>query len=57
MDWGIEKGGCKYAFAPELRGLFFTANPDQIQPSFEEFFNGVKAMVAEIALLEGIETM
>ena len=53
MDWAVEKGDAKYAFTPELRGDFFTAEPEQIEPSFQEFYNGIKAMVDEIADIEG----
>ena len=54
MDWGIEKGGARYSYAPELRGMFFTVDPDQIEPSGQEFFNGMVAMVEEIRILEGL---
>ena len=55
MDWGIETAGLSYSFAPELRGPFFTVNPDQIEPSFQEFFNGINAMVAKIAEIEALK--
>ena len=54
MDCAVEKGDTKYAFTPELRGDFFTAEPEQIEPSFQEFYNGIKAMVDEIADIEGL---
>ena len=37
-----------YNYGLELRGPGFITDPDQIEPSFQEFYNGVKAMVNEI---------
>ena len=54
MDWGIEKGGVPYSFAPELRGPYFTTDPENIELSHQEFFNGVVAMVHEIEAIEGL---
>jgi len=52
MDFFKEVGGVKYTSAPELRkgvdDSGFIADNDQIQPSFEEFWNGLTTNVAEI---------
>lgn len=52
MDYFKDIGGVKYTSAPELReGLDhgeFIAHKDQIQPSFEEFWNGLTTNVEEI---------
>jgi len=47
-DWAKGVAGIKYAFCPELRGNNFTINKDQIQLSFNEFYNGIVAMVNAI---------
>ena len=48
IDYGKEKAGIVYTATPELRGNDFVVPPAQIDPSFQEIYNGVKAMVAEI---------
>ena len=52
MDYFKAVGGVKYTSAPELReGLNhsgFLAKREQIQPSFDEFWNGLTTNVAEI---------
>ncbi|KAK2147150.1 hypothetical protein LSH36_567g00000 [Paralvinella palmiformis] len=40
--------GVKYAYNPELRGPGFIISPSHIEPSFQEFWNGVKAMMTAI---------
>lgn len=53
-DWAVEKGATKYSFTPELRGNWFTTDPANIEPSGQEFFNGLVAMVEEIKTIEGL---
>ena len=52
MDYFKDIGGVKYTSAPELREGFnysgFIAHVDQIQPSFEEFWNGLTTNLVEI---------
>jgi len=52
MDYFKDVGGVKYTSAPELReGLNhsgFIAKQEQIQPSFEEFWNGLTTNIEEI---------
>jgi carboxypeptidase A2 len=48
-DYAKGVSGVKYAFCPELRGNSFVINKDQIDPSFREFWNGIKAMCASIS--------
>ena len=45
VDYVYTEAGVPYAFLPELRGNFFTISPDEIQPSYEEIWNGLVAMV------------
>jgi len=52
-DYAKEKSGVKYSYVPELRGPFFIVEPDQIEPSATEMFNGLYAMVNAIAQREG----
>jgi len=40
--------GVKHAICPELRGNGFIVNQNQIRPSFEEIWNGLVAMFAEL---------
>jgi len=48
-DYAKGVAGVKYAFCPELRGNSFVINRNQILPSYNEFFNGIVAMVNSIA--------
>jgi len=52
MDYFKDVGGVKYTSAPELReGLNhsgFVAHKEQIQPSFDEFWNGLTTNIDEI---------
>ena len=48
MDYVKESAGVKYTFTPELRGTDFVISPTQIDPSFREVWNGIKAMVTSI---------
>jgi len=41
-------GGIKYSFTPELRGGGFNPPKSQIEPSFQEMWNGIVAMIKEI---------
>ena len=43
----------KYPICPEIRGNGFIVNEDQIQPSYEEMWNGFVAHVVEIEVVEG----
>jgi carboxypeptidase A2 len=47
-DYSKGGAGVKYAFCPELRGTSFVVNANQILPSYNEFFNGIVAMVDSI---------
>ena len=52
MDYFKDIGGVKYTSAPELREgrnhSGFVAHKDQIQPSFNEFWNGLTTNIDEI---------
>lgn len=48
QDYSKETAGVKYTFTAELRGNSFIVPADQIQPSFEEVWNGVTAAIATI---------
>jgi len=52
MDYFKDVGGVKYTSAPELRRgpdvSGFVADADQIQPTFNEFWNGLITNVDEI---------
>ena len=52
MDFFKDVGGVKYTSAPELRkglgGSGFIAHKDLIQPTFDEFWNGLITNVDEI---------
>jgi carboxypeptidase A2 len=43
MDFSKARAGIKYTTTPELRGNNFIISADQIQPSFEEVWNGLIA--------------
>jgi murein tripeptide amidase MpaA len=47
-DYSKGVPGIKYAFCPELRGNSFVISADQIPESFQEFYNGIVAMVNTI---------
>lgn len=53
MDFVKEKAGVKYSYTPELRGPGFNPPKNQIQPSYEEFWNGFKKLITEIEAIEG----
>jgi len=53
MDYVKARAGVKYTFTPELRGDNFIISPAEVHPSFEEIWNGVKAMVYQIEAVEG----
>ena len=53
-DWIFEKGYTRYSFTPELRGPYFTTDPENIELSGQELFNGLVAMVEEIRIIEGL---
>jgi len=52
MDYFKAVGGVKYTAMPELReglnGSGFVAKPEQIQPTFEELWNGLTTNIKEI---------
>ncbi|CAD5124706.1 DgyrCDS12968 [Dimorphilus gyrociliatus] len=54
VDYVKEKAGVKYSYTPELRGPGFDPSRDQIQPSYNEFWNGFKKLIAEIEAIEGL---
>ena len=43
--------GVRYAYTPELRGNGFDPPPSEIQPAFEEMWNGLVAMVGAIEVI------
>lgn len=51
IDWMMEKAGMLYTFVPELRGLGFVVDPDQIPLSTEEVWNGLVAMVKTMMVI------
>lgn len=53
QDYSKETAGVKYTFTAELRGNSFIVPADQIQPSFEEVWNGVTAAIATIDPWDG----
>ena len=53
-DWAKGALQVKYSYTPELRGTGFVVGRNQIQPSFEELFNGFHAMVQQIDIVEGL---
>jgi len=61
MDYFKDIGGVKYTSAPELReGLNhsgFLADQSQIQPTFEEVWNGLTTNIDEIARRTGAAVM
>lgn len=46
--------GILYSYTAELRGNGFVVSPSEIQPSFEEIWNGTVAMRDEVASIEGL---
>jgi carboxypeptidase A2 len=48
MDYFKAVGGVKYVATPELRGDSFVADKSEIQPSFEELWNGITTAIATI---------
>ncbi|CAD5116373.1 DgyrCDS5270 [Dimorphilus gyrociliatus] len=53
MDFAYDTAGIKYSFTPELRGPGFDPPASAIQPSFDEVWNGVVDLMAQIETLEG----
>ncbi|CAD5125413.1 DgyrCDS13644 [Dimorphilus gyrociliatus] len=51
-DYVKAHGNVKYSFTPELRGPGFNPSPSAIEPSYQEMWNGIKAMIAEIEAIE-----
>ncbi|ELU10131.1 hypothetical protein CAPTEDRAFT_219486 [Capitella teleta] len=51
-DYAKGVAGVKYSFCPELRGRNFVVNKSEINKSFNEFYNGIKAMLVAIELRE-----
>jgi len=54
MDYSKAVGGIKYTYTPELRGNNFIIAANQIDPSFQEVWNGIVATVRQIAQLEAV---
>jgi carboxypeptidase A2 len=48
MDYSKARAGIKYTTTPELRGNNFIIAASEIQPSFEEVWNGVTATITAI---------
>ena len=48
MDYANGKAGIRYSCTPELRGPLFNPSPEIIEPSYQEFWNGLVAMVEAI---------
>lgn len=48
-----DKVNIKYSFTPELRGPGFDPSEDAIEPSFQENWNGLVAVVRKIEEIEG----
>jgi len=48
IDYGKGVAGVKHTFLPELRGNNFVISKDEIQPSFEETWNGIVAAITAI---------
>ena len=46
--------GVKYPICPELRGNSFIIDASNIQPSFEEIWNGITTMIYAIEAQEGL---
>ncbi|KAK2159919.1 hypothetical protein LSH36_143g01032 [Paralvinella palmiformis] len=51
IDWMMETAGMPYTFVPELRGVGFVVDPDQIPLSTEEVWNGLVAMVKTMMVM------
>ena len=51
MDFFKEFGGVKYTATPELRGNSFVAATSQIEPSYQEVWNGLMALFAVLPTL------
>jgi len=52
-DYAKAHTGIKYVYVVELRGNDFVIDKRQIQPAFEEMWNGIVAMCDAIAAKEG----
>ncbi|KAK2156094.1 hypothetical protein LSH36_222g04005 [Paralvinella palmiformis] len=50
-DFCKEKASIVYSFTPELRGPDHYVDPSEIDPSFQEIYNGLKTMITEIEAL------
>ena len=48
QDWAHGAIGVPYSYTPELRGPGFSPDETAIQPSFEENWNGLVAMIGAI---------
>ncbi len=48
QDWAKGVLGVKYPFLPELRGGGFDPPASEIQPSYEEMWNGIVAYADDI---------
>lgn len=52
MDYAYDKVNMKYSFTPELRGPGFDPPANQIEPSFQEIWNGLVATAKKIEEIE-----
>merc|ERR1719318_757900 len=52
-DYAKGPANITYSFTPELRGPDFVTEPSEIPISFQEFWNGLVAMVDEVAAIGG----
>ena len=53
-DYIKGQAGVKYAYTPELRGPGHDPPASEIEPGYEETWEGIKAMVYAIEDIEGI---
>ena len=53
MDYMKGVAGIKYTFTLELRGGSHTPPDTEIQPSYEEVWNGIVAMVDKLTEMNG----
>jgi len=52
-DWAYGSGLVKYSYTPELRGPGFDPSSAHIQPSLEENWNGLLALIGRMEEIEG----
>lgn len=55
MDFSKANAGVKYTYTPELRGNNFVIAATQIEPSYQEVWNGIVATINTLGQLEAKE--